>query len=192
MRQTLFIMVKEPRPGRVKTRLAHDLGPIAAAWWFRHHVARVLRVAADPRWATVLAVSPDAAVASRAWPMHLPRVAQGRGDLGLRMERLLRNADPGPVCVMGADIPGADRRHVARAFAALGSADAVLGPAEDGGFWLIGLKRLRAVPPGIFGGVRWSTEHALADTLGTLPGHRIAIADRLRDVDTSDDLNMTS
>lgn len=193
MRRTLFVMVKEPHPGRVKTRLGREIGHVGAAWWFRHQVAGLLRRVRDPRWQVVLAVSPDReGLRSRVWPADVPRVAQGGGDLGDRMRQLLVAAPPGPVCIIGADIPGVTRAEIARGFAALGRHEAVFGPAPDGGYWLIGLKRMRAVPTGIFEGVRWSTEHALADTRASLAGHRIALIDMLRDVDTADDLVMTA
>ena len=74
-------MLKEPRPGRVKTRLGRDIGMIGAAWWFRHQVAGLLRRLDDPRWHLVLAVAPDhAGLTSRVWPAHLPRIPQGPGD----------------------------------------------------------------------------------------------------------------
>jgi glycosyltransferase A (GT-A) superfamily protein (DUF2064 family) len=104
------------------------------------------------------------------------------------MGRLLRSAPPGPVCIIGADIPGIRRAHVARAFDALGQHDAVLGPAHDGGFWLIGLRRTGRVPDGLFQGVRWSTSHALRDTINSLDGQRVALTDRLHDIDTEADL----
>jgi|TARA_R110002012_G_scaffold120035_1_gene269185 rSAM/selenodomain-associated transferase 1 len=190
--QTLVIMVKEPRPGRVKTRLGRDLGMTAAAWWFRHQSRALIRRVQDPRWQVVLAVAPDkAGLNSRVWPAHLPRWPQGRGDLGDRMGRMLRAAAPGPVCVIGADIPGIRPAHIADAFRALGNHDAVFGPAPDGGYWLVGLKRARPVPPTLFANVRWSTQHALADTIATLPDHRIARIATLNDVDTIDDLPMT-
>jgi rSAM/selenodomain-associated transferase 1 len=189
MRRQLIVMVKEPRPGRVKTRLGRDIGMTVAAWWFRHQVARLLREVDDPRWHLSLAVSPDrAGLQSRVWPAHLPRLPQGPGDLGDRMGRLLRSAPPGPVCIIGADIPGIRRAHVARAFDALGQHDAVLGPAHDGGFWLIGLRRTGRVPDGLFQGVRWSTSHALRDTINSLDGQRVALTDRLHDIDTEADL----
>ncbi len=105
------------------------------------------------------------------------------------MRHQLGTAPPGPVCVIGADIPGLSRAALGRAFRALGSHDAVFGPAEDGGYWLIGLHNSARVPHGLFDGVRWSTEHALADTIASLPGARIALVDRLRDVDTAQDLD---
>lgn len=187
MRNLLVVMVKEPRPGRVKTRLGADIGMVAAAWWFRHQVARLLRTLRDPRWEIVLAVSPDTeGLACRVWPADLPRVAQGRGDLGDRMGRMLRlPADR--VCVIGADIPDIRPCHVARAFQCLGGSDAVFGPSEDGGYWLIGMKR-GAARAGLFAGVRWSTRHALSDTVASVKDLRVAYVDMLRDVDTVDDL----
>ncbi|THH35336.1 glycosyltransferase [Aliishimia ponticola] len=192
-RPTLVIMVKEPRPGRVKTRLAAGIGPIPATWWFRHQTRSLIHRLRDPRWQIVLAVSPDRiGLQSRFWPEGMARRAQGTGSLGDRMGRQLRSAPPGPVCVIGADIPGIGKPQIARAFKALGAADAVFGPAMDGGYWLVGLRRRRAVPPQLFAEVRWSTEHALTDTVATLDGHSIAYVDRLRDVDTKHDLAMTS
>ncbi|OBY25822.1 TIGR04282 family arsenosugar biosynthesis glycosyltransferase [Leisingera sp. JC1] len=187
MKRCLVIMVKEPRPGRVKTRLGRDLGVIPATWWFRHQSARLIRRLRDPRWQIVLAVAPDTAVYSKVWPADLPRLVQGGGNLGERMKRMLRSV-PGPVCLIGADIPGITRSHISRAFSALGNHDAVFGPAADGGYWLVGTNHPSRLPQGMFENVRWSSEHALADTLNTLPGWRIALTDTLRDVDTAADL----
>ncbi|WP_139838573.1 TIGR04282 family arsenosugar biosynthesis glycosyltransferase [Pseudoruegeria aquimaris] len=186
-------MVKEPRPGRVKTRLGRDLGMVGAAWWFRHQLSRLLRRLEDPRWDLVLAVAPDAeGLRSRVWPHHLPRVPQGGGDLGDRMGRLFRGLPPGPVVIIGGDIPGIAPAHVAKAFEALGRHEAVLGPAPDGGYWLIGLKRTFAPKQSLFSGVRWSTEHALQDTLASLGTGRVALVDTLEDVDTLADLERIS
>ncbi|MDX1781055.1 MAG: TIGR04282 family arsenosugar biosynthesis glycosyltransferase [Thalassovita sp.] len=189
MRRQLVVMVKEPRPGRVKTRLGRDIGMVGAAWWFRHQAARLLRRLRDPRWDLILAVTPDReGLASRVWPAHLARMPQGAGDLGDRMARAFRSCPPGPVCIIGTDIPGITRAHVARAFAALGNHDAVFGPADDGGYWLVGLKRTAPPPAALFENVRWSSEHALSDSIATLPGLRIAQVDALADVDTAEDM----
>lgn len=189
MTNTLVIMIKEPRPGRVKTRLGRDIGLVSAAWWFRHQSAQLMRRLRDPRWQIVLATAPDRALASKVWPADLPRLAQGGGDLGQRMERMLKQAaQSGPVCLIGADIPGIERTHIARAFGALGDHDAVFGPAPDGGFWLVGAKHPHRLPRTVFKGARWSSVYALSDTLNTLPDQRIALVDTLADVDTLDDL----
>ncbi|MFT4716468.1 MAG: rSAM/selenodomain-associated transferase 1 [Paracoccaceae bacterium] len=183
-------MVKEPRPGRVKTRLGADIGLVQSAWWFRHQSQRLIRkLSNDPRWQTVLAVSPDAeGLASRSWPSNVARVPQGQGNLGDRMARVFRNTLPGPVAIIGADIPDISPKHVARAFRALGNHDAVFGPAFDGGYWLVGLKCNARVPPGIFKGVRWSSEFALADSEASLKGRQIARIETLQDIDTAKDL----
>jgi len=191
VKPTLIIMLKLPQPGRVKTRLARDLGTVGAAWWFRHQSTRLIHRLRDPRWKIVLAVTPDNAVSARLWPADLPRIPQGRGDLGQRMARMLRDVSPGPTCLIGADIPDITRAHIARAFSALGDHDAAFGPALDGGYWLVGLKHPQRQPRGLFTNVRWSSEHALKDSLTTLPGYRIALTDHLRDVDTVADLSKT-
>ncbi|AZV80157.1 glycosyltransferase [Parasedimentitalea marina] len=192
MKPTLIIMLKLPQAGRVKTRLGRDMGMVAAAWWYRHHATRLIRRLRDPRWRTVLAVAPDNAVPARIWPADLSRIPQGHGDLGQRMARMLRTAAPGPVCLIGADIPDISPAHIARAFTMLGDHDAAFGPALDGGYWLIGLKHPQRQPPGLFTNVRWSSEHALHDSMATLPGYRIALTDPLRDVDTIADLTKST
>lgn len=184
MRPSLIIFARAPVLGQVKRRLAREIGAGAALAFYRRALALVTRrVARDPRWRTVLAVTPDrSARAGRQWPIKLARRGQGRGDLGVRMGHSLRRLRPGPVCLIGADIPEITAAHIGRAFRALAAADVVFGPAEDGGFWLIGC-RGRPLPRGAFADVRWSSPHALADTLAHLKARRVAFADRLADVD---------
>ncbi|MGX9352291.1 TIGR04282 family arsenosugar biosynthesis glycosyltransferase [Shimia sp. W99] len=184
-------MVKEPRPGRVKTRLGRDIGMGAAAHWFRLQSLSLLHRLHDPRWEIILAVAPDReGLTSRVWPAQFRRARQGRGDLGARMKRQLCHGLPGPTLVIGADIPGIRKHHIAEAFRALGDHDAVFGPAMDGGYWLVGLKHARA-PATLFENVRWSTPHALADSIATLPHHRIATVATLHDIDTIADLRLS-
>ncbi len=104
------------------------------------------------------------------------------------MAHLLDLPLKGPVVVIGGDIPDVRRHHIADAFAKLGNNRAVFGPASDGGFWLVGLKRTTPAPRDMFKGVRWSTKHALADTLATMPDDTPAMAAILNDVDTQADL----
>lgn len=178
-------MVKRPELGRVKTRLGREIGAVAATGFYRSTSCAVIaRLAADPRWTTTLAVAPDTAIRDRAWPQRVSRLAQGPGDLGHRMHRIAGEPPPGPVLIVGTDIPAIAPRHIWRAFRRLGSSDAVLGPAADGGFWLVGFRRTPRLPKA-FENVRWSTAHTLADTVASLRPASVAFADTLSDVDTA-------
>lgn len=180
-------MVKAPLSGRVKTRLGREIGVVAATAFYRRTSQQIIqRLARDPRWETTLAVSPDWARSAPFWPGCLRRVGQGGGNLGGRMQRLMDGAGPGPVIVVGTDIPEMSRWHIADAFRLLGNHQAVLGPAGDGGYWLVGLKRVPRVRR-IFERVRWSSPHALADTMRNIDDVQVAETATLRDVDTRDD-----
>jgi uncharacterized protein len=185
-------MAKVPVVGGTKTRLAHEIGTGAATRFARQATAALLqRVTRDPRWQTILAVAPDAAVASRCWPSGIVRVRQGRGDLGQRMQRIMARMPPGPVVIVGTDIPGITPALIAAAFRRLGRNDAVFGPAEDGGYWLVGMRRRpRLLRP--FTDVRWSSEHALADTLANLEGRTVAFLATLNDVDDARGFSATA
>jgi len=178
-------MAKAPRLGRVKTRLAHDIGRVPAWSFYRRTLARVLRpLATDPRWTLWLAVAPDVSKGQpRVWSVECRRLGQGGGGLGQRMARMFTQPPPGATVMIGADIPAVRPHHIWRAFRALEGRDAVFGPADDGGYWLVGLgQRRRRID--IFANVRWSTEDALADTMANVPPHwRIATIDTLADVD---------
>ena len=188
----LVIMARAPRLGAGKRRLARDVGALAAWRFQRRMLCQVLRrLGGDPRWTTWLAVTPDRAVGKPAhWARRTRVIPQGAGGLGARMERLLRAGPPGapgPVVVVGSDIPDLDAGHVAQAFRALGRHDWVFGPAADGGYWLVGARR-RRTPWRTFEAVRWSSQHALADSLANLKGARVALLEALHDVDTGEDL----
>jgi len=181
----VVVFVKAPRLGQVKSRLAAGIGALPALRFYRETMARVLRaVGRDTRWRTLVAITPLRALHGQFWDQDLSCLDQGAGDLGRRMARTFRVLPPGPAVIIGSDIPELAPRHVAAAFRALGGHDAVLGPAGDGGYWLVGLKRTRPVPAGLFERVRWSSPHALADTRAGLPRHfSVALLEALEDVD---------
>lgn len=183
MRQTLVIMVKAPVLGRAKTRLAREIGGVEALRFYRAATAALLRrVARDGRWTTVLAVDPPGALHAGFWPGALARRPQGRGDLGRRMLDQFARVEHGRVLLIGSDVPGIATSLIAKAFAVLGRHDAVFGPAEDGGFWLVGL-RAGHRPRGMFDEVRWSGPHALADSKASLGESSVTLIDTLFDVD---------
>ncbi len=189
----LVIMARVPRLGTGKRRLARELGMLAAWRFQRRMLARVLRrLARDPRWTTWFAVTPDAAAHRAAhWAAPARVIAQGAGGLGPKMARLLCERPPGPVVIVGSDIPDLQAGHVARAFEALGRHDWVFGPAADGGYWLVGARR-RCAPWRPFDAVRWSSPHTLADSLANLKGARVGFLEELADVDTGADFDKFS
>ncbi|NBC31564.1 MAG: DUF2064 domain-containing protein [Alphaproteobacteria bacterium] len=187
----LVVFAKAPVMGAVKRRLAADIGPVAATRFYRATLAALLRrLGGDPRWRLWLAATPDRAGQDPSlWPAEAARARlrpQGPGDLGARMARMLGpppfGPPAGPVVLVGSDIPAIQPRHIADAFLALERHALVFGPAADGGFWLAGARRRPAAPRRLFGNVRWSTPHALADTLRTL-SDCLALLDTLDDVD---------
>ena len=190
MKTWLVVMARAPRLGVGKRRLAAEVGDLAAWRFARLNMLTILgRLGRDPRWRTLVAVTPDRAASVGVPGWKVPLLPQGGGDLGDRMGWLLQTLPPGPVVLVGSDVPGIGRTQVARAFAALGDHDWVIGPAPDGGYWLIGAKRRPALRLP-FAGVRWSTEHARADTLANLErqGAKVALLEELADVDSAADL----
>jgi rSAM/selenodomain-associated transferase 1 len=184
-RRHLVLFVRAPQLGSGKRRLAREIGDAATVRFERLMIALLLRrLAADRRWRLRIAVTPDKARHhARHWRRGIEAAGQGGGDLGVRMRRALAACPPGPVVLVGGDIPALGARHVAAAFGLLGRHDLVFGPAEDGGFWLVGSRHPRQLPP-LLEQVRWSGPYALADTLAGLPQRiRVGLAERLADVD---------
>lgn len=183
MRPRLTVFAKAPRMGTAKTRLAADTGPARAMRLYRAMTARILRRVQDPRWETVLAV-PDHDLAARVpeWPAVLPRAGQGGGDLGARQARML---DRPFSVVIGTDTPDVSARDIARAFTSLRRHAAVIGPAEDGGYWLLGLRRPARAD--LFEGVPWSSDETLSVLEARLPRPIMRLETR-RDIDEGADL----
>ena len=165
----VVIFARAPRYGAVKTRLARDIGAAETTRFYRSTLARLVRrLRADPRFQTVLAVTPDAMSDARIWPRGVRVTGQGGGDLGRRMLRALQGAGARPAVIIGSDVPGIEPAHMRDAFAALGGRPFVLGPARDGGYWLIGARHPRRLCVEALDGVRWSSAHAMQDTIAQL------------------------
>jgi uncharacterized protein len=188
MRRHLVLFIRAPQLGVGKRRLAREIGDVATVRFERLMIALLLRrLARNRRWRLRIAVTPDKArLHARSWRRGIQAVGQGNGDLGVRMRRALAACPPGPVVLVGGDIPGLTADRVAAAFRLIGTNHLVFGPAADGGFWLVGARRSPHLPP-MFERVRWSGPHALADTLAGLPRRvSVGFADPLEDVDDGD------
>jgi rSAM/selenodomain-associated transferase 1 len=180
----VLIFARAPRLGTVKRRLAAGIGARGALRFHRamlFSLARRLR--ADRRLLPFAVITPDRA---RLPGLGLPRIGQGAGDLGARMARALARFRRRRVYIVGCDIPGIGSGDILAARRLLGRADAVFGPALDGGYWLVGLGPRR--PARAFSRVRWSTADALADTLINFTARRVAFLPCRRDIDTIEDL----
>lgn len=178
IRPRLYVFAKAPIMGRAKTRLARDIGPAHAKRLYRAMSAQVLRNVQDPRWDTVLAVTPPAALGHIPdWHGHT-QIAQVSGGLSERLAAVFTGK--GPVAVIGTDCPQVTANDIADAFSALRRNAAVFGPADDGGFWLMGGHS----PLGLdtFKDVRWSHERTLSDMRARIDGN-IAQLRTLTDVD---------
>jgi len=178
LRPTLIVFARSPAIGVGKTRLARDIGRVEAWRVYRAMSARLLWAVRDPRWTVVLRL--DGRRRDAAWPC-LRVEPQGGGDLGARLTRGLRGHGRHGVAVVGTDAPEVNRARIAAGFRARNA----IGPATDGGFWLLALsgKRARSVK---LEGVRWSSAHTLSDTvrlLGTLTE-----LETLSDIDDGKDL----
>lgn len=193
--RAVLVFVRAPEPGRVKTRLAAAIGDQAALRVYRRLAEHTLREAAALAGQGVRVrvhhTPADAGPAVRAWlgdgPAYLP---QADGDLGRRMEDAFARAfadGAERVVIVGSDLPDVSASLLRRAFDALDDHPAVLGPARDGGYYLLGLTRM---VPGIFDGIAWSTPDVLAATLARFRAAGVvpAMLEELADVDEVEDL----
>lgn len=190
---TLVVFVKEPRPGAVKTRLAASIGAADAAELYRMLVETVLDATMPGPGdyeRLVFFDPPEAGERMRGWLPSGRLRRQGTGDLGARMADAFARAfarGASRVVLVGSDAPGLTRGDVQAAFAALGAHDVVLGPSDDGGYYLVGLQAPR---PALFDGMAWSTPSVRERTLERAAslGLSVALLRPLRDVDTLLDL----
>lgn len=194
----IIVFAKAPVAGQVKTRLAPALGAEGAAALAGRMLAHALAAACAAGARTVeLCTAPDGARhtafdALRATHRALHHTAQGPGDLGERMARALGRAlaTHERALLLGTDAPALDAGHLARAEAALCAGhDAVLVPALDGGYVLVGLADAAALPT-LFTGIAWSTAEVMPATRrrAQAAGLRVAELAPVADIDVPADL----
>jgi uncharacterized protein len=191
---TLIVFAREPIPGAVKTRLIPGLGPEGAAQLYERLLGIALRAAsATPcarRQLWCAGAPADGGHCARLAAEHgLDWYPQCEGDLGIRMDRALTQAlaKTDRAVLIGSDCPDYDSAYLSAAFEALDDRDAVLGPAADGGYVLIGLRR---PAPELFAGIPWSSAAVLDATRAALARIGLAWAElpTLRDLDRPEDL----
>lgn len=192
----LGIFVKYPEPGRVKTRLAETIGAEQAAKYYAAFLQDIITRFRTSGQERRLCYAPDADRAMQ----YFQKLAQNdyqlwlqpECPLGTRLEKLFEEAfDRGAVrvVVIGSDSPTLPKTHVDEAFALLGNHDVVLGPATDGGYYLIGMSIRRYA---LFDEINWSQPTVLAETMRKLKalGSRVALLPPWYDIDSASDLQM--
>jgi rSAM/selenodomain-associated transferase 1 len=182
----IVILAKHPVPGRVKTRLAATIGAERACALyvgFVRDLAHRLQSWSGPVW---WAITPGSSPFARLAGTRRCFAQRGR-DLGARIDHALRavhRRTGGPVIALGADVPHVARRELRRAARALaGGIDVVLGPAEDGGYYLIGVRVPHA---GLFADIAWGTGTVAAATRRRCRGLRLSVVELARDFDVDD------
>jgi rSAM/selenodomain-associated transferase 1 len=188
-------MLRAPILGTVKSRLAAALGEAGALDAYKELLGIVFRRIGRLQGITLRVTPDDRADLITPWAQALARGyeirPQGEGDLGTRMQRAFADAfaeGAHHVIMIGVDCPGLSADHIHGAWRKLESADVVLGPATDGGYWLIGLS---SPAPEFFDGPAWGSDTVFQQTMQTAErmGRCVALLDLLSDIDTLDDWN---
>jgi len=183
------IFAKPPRPGMVKTRLAPEVGNECAAALARAFSRDTWSAVSSLPWARPILATTDADCRDWDFAREAEIWLQGDGDLGKRLERVLRRAlSLAPFAIaVGIDTPGLPHSLLEQARRYLRASDAVLGPCVDGGFYLIGLKRC---PPGLLRNLPWSARDTFVQTLTRMKnrGFQTRVLPLWFDVDHPSDL----
>lgn len=190
-RATIYVFAKPPRAGVAKTRLAVSVGPEMAATYARAFLHDVWDVVARvPSADAVLAVTANDREAYGLGD-DIETVLQGEGDLGVRMARVLALglSRGDKAIIVGSDCPGVGEETFTRVRDALETHDAFLAPTDDGGFYLVGVRRC---PEGIFDGVPWSVATTFVKTRARMEalGLRVAVGEPWIDVDDVEGLEV--
>ena len=191
MNELVLLFVKQPIVGRVKTRLAKKIGDKAAAELYKCFVEDLLeRLKANGFNFRICLWPPDAAEDIRNW-FGVDYWPQEGSNLGQRMRNAFIKAFSAGVkrvVLIGSDIPDMPAEYIAEAFEELKKCDIVLGPSQDGGYYLIGLSN--KVPKAIFEQIDWGTKDVYGQTLSKIKHLRLKLYEipEWFDIDTYEDL----
>lgn len=186
---TIIIFARAPKLGEVKTRLGKAVGAERALALYEAFLDDTCALTQGLGARRVLAVAGEVdhpRIAHLAKSQRLAVEEQGDGDLGTRMSNAIdRHIARGPVLIIGSDAPTLPRRHLHEALDELMAHDVVIGPSDDGGYYLIGA---RVPVPELFVDVQWSTAEVLPTTLQRLGGRSSLVLPPWHDVDSAEDL----
>ncbi len=191
----IIVFARLPEPGKVKTRLARATGDLLAAGVYRacaeHAFSQTLQLPATVRKFVFFADPADEQEIKRWVPAGFSCLPQSGADVGQRMANAAQSvlSTGASACVIvGTDAPDLSPAILQDAIAALDRVDVVLGPALDGGYYLIGMNRPR---PELFTGISWGTSSVFASTLDAVKQANLTVGllPALLDIDTGEDLD---
>ena len=190
----ILLFVKFPEEAGVKTRLAKEIGPGFVETLYRNFVLDLLETLKTGKRQIIINYHPpESGKAISKWlGKNYLYAPQNGADLGERMKNAFKNAFASgfsKAVIIGSDMPDLELPVLNEAFSALDSDDAVIGPAVDGGYYLMGFKQSCFLPK-VFEGIAWGTDSVFRDTMRILGKKkcRVNMLPELRDVDTVDDL----
>ena len=195
MTKHLIIFTRYPEPGQTKTRLIPALGPEGAAQLHRQMAEKMVRTAQELAKLQSVSIEiqytgSDLQLMQNWLGLDLTYQLQGTGDLGDRIIQAFQDAfmaGKSAVVIVGTDCPDLSCEILSQAFEILQHQDIVIGPAQDGGYYLIGLSRLI---PELFQGINWGTAEVLQQTIAICQNlnHSVGDLPQLADVDRPEDL----
>ena len=185
MSPRVVMFTRYPEPGRAKTRLIPAIGAQRAAQVHRTLTEWTVQAVLESGLALEVRATGGSVEAFADWLGAVSIVDQGAGDLG---QRLARAGPPYPTLFIGSDAPDLSSDLLRNAAEAMGHADAVIGPAADGGYWLLGLAR---AVDGVFDGITWGTAAVFGQTIARLAAAGIdpVLLPELADCDRPEDLS---
>lgn len=184
----LLIFTKNPVAGKVKTRLAKDLGNEKALDIYKFLLDHTVKFTSKVNSFKQVYYS-DSVTENDIWNNELFEKRKQEGvDLGMRMQHAFNTGFQigyGKIIIIGSDMYDIDSEVIDKAFLQLDNHDYVIGPAQDGGYYLFGMKSLNS---DVFKNKEWGTSSVLKDTLKDLDGHKVAMLETRNDVDLLDDI----
>lgn len=185
----ILIFTRNPVLGKVKTRLASSIGNENTLEIYKFLLQHTQKIVSNVNVSRRILYSEEI-IDNDIWDNNLYQKAlQSEGDLGKKMENAFAEGfinSYKKIVIIGTDLYDLETSNIENAFQELENNDVVIGPAEDGGYYLLGLKN--NIPENIFSNKMWSTETVLKDTLNDLHNYKVHLLDIKNDIDTIDDI----
>jgi rSAM/selenodomain-associated transferase 1 len=187
-RDLLLIFARNPALGKVKTRLAKSIGDENALQIYQHLLKHTVSVTKGLKADKRVCYSENT-VENDIWSNEIfQKTVQSGNDLGRRMQHAFQTAfEEGyqKVVIIGTDLLELKQTHIEEAFRKLDSCDCVFGPADDGGYYLMGMSEIK---PQLFMHKKWGTNTVLEDSLKDLFGEKVCLLETLNDIDVVEDI----